>query len=910
MALVEREQVLANLMELLDDSRQGRGTVTLLTGGIAGGKISLLRRFAEQANDSGALVLSAYGAAAEEDVPLGILDQLFGSPLLPPETAAQGRRIISSGTQADSGNGLRFDARVAHGICVTLLELSRERPLVVVVNDMQFADRASMRALLYVQRRIGASRILMILAECASARPVRSRLHSEIIRQPHARLLRVPPLSVSGVAKVLAEQLGPDVASRLAAAGHRLTGGNPLLTHALADDCETAGGTELTVGIAYEQAVLDCLHRSPAILVRIAHVMAALDGKGDLEDLAQILQRDQGTVSAAADILEHSGLIEHNRYRHPRAGAVVRRELPEGRARALNLDIALRLHQTGKPDTVVADFLLRAEEAGAWSLPVLWNAAHEALRENRPADAVAYLSLPKRENMPAFDATAFTARLAQVHSRTNPPAAADQLGPLGESFERGQLNGQHTADYLHSLLWHGRLDQACTVLSSPAAAHLARSPWVRAWFPEVALESERRTAEGQDAHSVQPPPLAQFAEHREKTLIGAEQVLESCWLIEAPQLEKVLPALQALTTAGQPHRAARWCEELLGMPAVQSAPTLHAVITDALAAIALRLGDLPEAERYARQALTILPAQSWGTLIGMPVAHLVDALTRMARYEEAAAELKRDLPSSIRQTGFWLQYLNARANHDLATGRLHAALEDFATVRRLAQHWGLDHPELVPWRLGAAKANSRLGRTDRARALLREQLELCGEHDVRAHAACLRALAEVSEFKERMAMLHTAADELQNCDDRYELAHVLATLSESAQMLGDYNRARTTQRRAVQLAKACGAEPLWRNLTPAGTAPIAPEYPAEDTAVNPSALSAAEQRVASLASLGHTNREISRKLYITVSTVEQHLTRVYRKLNIQRRTELPSGHRWLPGTSEREQLPRPQAVSW
>jgi len=52
------------------------------------------------------------------------------------------------------------------------------------------------------------------------------------------------------------------------------------------------------------------------------------------------------------------------------------------------------------------------------------------------------------------------------------------------------------------------------------------------------------------------------------------------------------------------------------------------------------------------------------------------------------------------------------------------------------------------------------------------------------------------------------------------------------------------------------------------------------------ALSEAEQRVATLAADGLTNREIAGKLYITVSTVEQHLTRVYRKLHVNRRSEL------------------------
>ncbi|MCE7003549.1 helix-turn-helix transcriptional regulator [Kibdelosporangium philippinense] len=54
-------------------------------------------------------------------------------------------------------------------------------------------------------------------------------------------------------------------------------------------------------------------------------------------------------------------------------------------------------------------------------------------------------------------------------------------------------------------------------------------------------------------------------------------------------------------------------------------------------------------------------------------------------------------------------------------------------------------------------------------------------------------------------------------------------------------------------------------------------------------MSGAERRVATLAARGYSNREIGRMLYITVSTVEQHLTRVYRKLNVGSRADLPVG---------------------
>jgi DNA-binding CsgD family transcriptional regulator len=53
-------------------------------------------------------------------------------------------------------------------------------------------------------------------------------------------------------------------------------------------------------------------------------------------------------------------------------------------------------------------------------------------------------------------------------------------------------------------------------------------------------------------------------------------------------------------------------------------------------------------------------------------------------------------------------------------------------------------------------------------------------------------------------------------------------------------------------------------------------------------LSEAERRIAALAAHGYTNREIAGRLYVTVSTVEQHLTHAYRKLKVNRRTDLPS----------------------
>ncbi|MFC5744435.1 helix-turn-helix domain-containing protein [Actinomadura rugatobispora] len=104
----------------------------------------------------------------------------------------------------------------------------------------------------------------------------------------------------------------------------------------------------------------------------------------------------------------------------------------------------------------------------------------------------------------------------------------------------------------------------------------------------------------------------------------------------------------------------------------------------------------------------------------------------------------------------------------------------------------------------------------------------------------------------------------------------MADLSDARQRLGDSDEARTLAFRAQVLAEQCGTD-----VRPGRTGDDAEdEGPAVGTVLGE--LSDAQRRVAALAAAGHTNREISDKLHVTVSTVEQHLTIVYRKLRVRR----------------------------
>lgn len=106
--------------------------------------------------------------------------------------------------------------------------------------------------------------------------------------------------------------------------------------------------------------------------------------------------------------------------------------------------------------------------------------------------------------------------------------------------------------------------------------------------------------------------------------------------------------------------------------------------------------------------------------------------------------------------------------------------------------------------------------------------------------------------------------------------------------LGELDAARAVSWRAAQEAKFCrstagGSVPPDR----AAPAPVARPGGGEPDRGEAPVLSDAEGRVALLAARGFSNRDISEQLFITVSTVEQHLTRVYRKLGVSGRRALP-----------------------
>lgn len=174
---------------------------------------------------------------------------------------------------------------------------------------------------------------------------------------------------------------------------------------------------------------------------------------------------------------------------------------------------------------------------------------------------------------------------------------------------------------------------------------------------------------------------------------------------------------------------------------------------------------------------------------------------------------------------------------------------------------------------------------------MEEQLTRLGEGRSRVRGIALRHLAATSTVRERVPLLQGAVRILTACGDRLELAHAQADLKAAAEEFAQLEPPLGWQEPAASSAEQQDTPELRSLLASHHREDKDVEGTAADGAdLFPvlTELTDAERRVGALAASGCTNREIAGKLFITVSTVEQHLTKIYRKLKVRSRSGLPS----------------------
>jgi DNA-binding CsgD family transcriptional regulator len=941
MDLVEREKEVAYLGALLKDLERGRGSTVVISGAVAAGKSQLVHSFCENASESGAIVLTATGSEIDRGLPLEVLKQILHDVSVAPEDCDEVNRLLNKGAMAAIWTDLESEAvqqvwaQVMQRVWATVLKLANQIPVIIAVDDAHYADGPSMQVLLYFARRLRLTRVLLLLTAPESPEPV--HLFQEFMRLPYCHQLRLAPLTEAGVARALTEALGATAPGQLALTLHQVTGGNPLLVNAIVADQgppdragqhqhapDRAGqpaleSDDLLIGEVFSNAVLSCLHRAGAQMTRVARGVAILGEVGCATMLAELLKTDHATVLRAIRTLTGAGLLDCSRFRHAHARAVVLSQMDPYEHELMRLRAARLLYKAGADATTLAEHLVAANQApDSWMPHTLEEAARLLLAEDRVEHAGACLELARGTYADDAKKARITALLASVEWRINPAKAKRHIPELISFAQSGLLHRRDMVMVVKFLLWHGHLDSAVEVVRQMGSAEeptaigvgnatdqaelLRLRSWLACTYPTLTQLAGKDATNGSHIVLSQTAAqcdmeaalvLAEVFAHGGTTddVSRAERLLAGYSLSEAT-FEPITSALLALIYAERLDKAAHWCGSLLRQAEARQTTAWHAVLLAIQAQIALRKGALPMAEKSAQSALAEMSASGWGLGIGAPLSVLLLATGAMGKFEEGAAALNQPVPEAMFQSRFGLQYLYARGQYHLAADVFHTALSDFMACGKLMAGWGLDLPAFIPWRTAAAAAYLATGRRDQARKLVDEQLRRPGAAHPRTRGISLRLLAATSDLRQRPSLLRQAIDVLQSCGDRLELARALADLSGAQRALGEPNRARLTGRFASRVAEECHAQPLLRVIQIADHgAKALKAQNGKDNGKDKGThvLSDAERRVATLAARGDTNGEIARSLFITVSTVEQHLTRVYRKLNVPGRAGLPAG---------------------
>lgn len=306
MVLLERERCLLDLAEWLDAAVEHGGLVALVEGEAGIGKTAVLQEFSAQQRRVGRVLW-------------GACDALFTPRPLAPlhDIARQTQKALLAAIAAGNREAI-FTA--------ALDELERGPPALVVLEDMHWADDATLDLLKFLSRRIHRTRALLVITyrddELGPRHPLRFVLGE--LPRGDVRRLRLVPLSESAVTKLA------DNAGRPAAGLRALTGGNPFfLTELL------AAGTDAVPATVRDAVLARALRLSPAAR-EIAELVSVVPGRAESWLLEQALQPDEAGTEGCLGIGMLRGADGSLAFRHELARRALQDSLPQGRQQSLH----------------------------------------------------------------------------------------------------------------------------------------------------------------------------------------------------------------------------------------------------------------------------------------------------------------------------------------------------------------------------------------------------------------------------------------------------------------------------------------------------------------------------------------------------------------------------------------------
>ncbi len=925
--------------------------VTLWMRGEAGiGKTRLLEELRARADARGHLVLTGRGAEFERDIPFGVwidaLDDYAGSLGVDRLERLLGDRVEELAwvlplvpTPAGATPPTLPEERYrAHRAVRALLDaMARQRPVVVVLDDLHWADGASIELVAHLLRRPPRAPVLLALAFRTGQVPATLAGALEAATRDSQAVELTPAPLVGADAEAMLTDLRPGDRTEAL----RQSGGNPFyleelsravrghrLTVPSSRDCATDTPSAVSSALAREIAAFTPAARRLAQGAAIAGEPVQLDlavAAADLTDAVAMTALDD---LLGADLLRPTEVPRHYRFRHP----IVRRAVYEAAGESWRLAgharVAAALEARDASLTDRAHHLERCAQPGDESAIAVLTQAAYAVSASAPASAARWLEsalrlLPAADagdacrlelRVPLAVAQAASGQLERALATLQTvlerlPAGLPELrsGLVAACAAAENMLGRHGAA-------HARLLRELADLSSlePAAAAVLQIELaadslydsdfdaVRAWASRAGTTA---VASGDPALASAAAALECFAhysagdaEPAERCRADATQRLaalgdeELAGRLEAPYylgiaeffMERYDDAADHLERGITIARATGRGQYLVPMMIILA----HARETRGHVPVAVEMAESAvDAARLSANPQVLswaLSALAWTSV----VAGRRDVSA--AACEEAVA-LLHGLDTSVVTNAIrtnvgaaWLEAGNA--TEGFAQLELGGA-PDFPLVERGRRAWLYG---------SLARGELSLGHTDRAeRWLARGERTLSGLQLPMAESALLfsRAALELTTDRPEAAAAHAvhAADRAAAVGARVQAARCRTLAGRALHASGDRSQAEIELQDAEAELGACGAERLReeaaRELRRLGHRATARQRRAPGGA-GLGALSGRERDIADLVAKGRTNQEIGDELFLAAKTVEGHLTNVFAKLGVTTRAEV------------------------
>lgn len=879
------------------------------------------------------LSLLGRGHALEQEFAFGICRQLFEA-VVAASSGAERERVLAGAARLAAplleggGAPAQGDAMpLVHGMQWLATNLAADAGLLIAVDDVHWADVASLRFLAYLNQRLAELPVALLL----TARPEEeaNRELSALRGDPAARVIELAPLGAGAVAAMVRLSLGEGAAAEFCAACHESTGGNPFLLGCLLAELEGKGVEPSALaapdvrGLAPDsvlRTVLGRIARLPEGAEEAARAVAILDGDATVARVASLCELTPEAAAAAIDGLVGAGLLAAEpplRFAHPLIQSTIYADTAPLRRSELHLRAARLIDAQGAPPGQVASHLLETEVGSGdeWVCAALAAAAEEALSQGAPESAAECLRRALAE--PAAAAAGhLRRRLGEARLAAGDPRAAADLEAAAAELEEPRERAEVALALGRAEYARGRLREAVAAFDDGIEALADRGSELALHLQSERLQAASMIPEAYQDAVARVGPMVELAldgepnagqrsllaavalggalagHPKEHVLRLAERAYDDGRMLaeEGPGANPLYSVTMVLLAAGEYERDIEILDDALEAARAAGSVTSFATASFCQAGVLYRNGRIAESVA-AFDAAIDAERYGWEQFLPFAIAMRAEAVLDGEGPERAWAGLAALDGERDWEDANMVAALRVRGRLRLLGDDPDGALRDFLAWSRLL-------PAANPavhsaWRSHAALAHARLGEREEAARLAREELELArGFGAAPAIGLAQRALGTVLRGAEGIAALREAVSTLASSEGRLELCRARVELGAALRRDGSREEAREELRGGLALAERLGASFLAeRAREELGMAGARPRRHALSGVAS---LTPGELRVVRLAAAGRSNRAIAESLFVTVKTVEWHLRNAYRKLDVSSRQQLAAA---LPETA-------------